>query len=294
MNFTHLKNAVAVAKYGSINKAAEELYVSQPCLSNSIKALERDMNFQIFKRTSTGVLLTKRGEDFIKAAEACLREYRKIEAMRAEGGQAPLQIETYPLSYLSNCFLRFRQKHPQETDAFSECGNFDVFERISSGAARLGFVLFAQTERFKLADISQKYGCRCEELFAPFNMYVTMKKNHPLAKYRQLSLETLKRTPLVLFNDASTQNFLKGLSLPVHKKSLFINDRRLFFDAIQSGDYVSFMSITEQSKSQDFAYIPVDDERFLMGIYYVTPKSSRITARERAFLNYLKQEIKLL
>ena len=62
MNVIYLKYAVAVAKAGSLNKAAEELFVAQPNLSRAIKELEKELGTVIFERTSKGISLTPDGE----------------------------------------------------------------------------------------------------------------------------------------------------------------------------------------------------------------------------------------
>ena len=63
MNVIYLKYAVAVAKAGSLNKAAEELFVAQPNLSRAIKELEKELGTVIFERTSKGISLGK-NQDF--------------------------------------------------------------------------------------------------------------------------------------------------------------------------------------------------------------------------------------
>ena len=50
MNIQHLKYAVEIAKYGSISKASEALYVAQPNLSRAIKDLEKELGIVIFDR----------------------------------------------------------------------------------------------------------------------------------------------------------------------------------------------------------------------------------------------------
>jgi DNA-binding transcriptional LysR family regulator len=49
MNMIQLKYAVEVAHYGSINKAAEAMYIAQPNLSRYIRELEDDLGITIFK-----------------------------------------------------------------------------------------------------------------------------------------------------------------------------------------------------------------------------------------------------
>ena len=56
MNTLHLKNDSEVEKTGSISKAAENLYMSQPQLSKAIRELEESVGISIFKRSSKGVV----------------------------------------------------------------------------------------------------------------------------------------------------------------------------------------------------------------------------------------------
>ncbi|MGL4731872.1 MAG: LysR family transcriptional regulator [Clostridium sp.] len=59
MNSDQLRYVVEIAEKGSINKAAESLFISQPNLSNIIKDLENEINIKIFNRNNRGITLTK-------------------------------------------------------------------------------------------------------------------------------------------------------------------------------------------------------------------------------------------
>lgn len=62
MHFDQLESFIAVARHGQINRAAEELLLSQPALSRQIAALEKEVGAPLFERHSRGVSLTKAGE----------------------------------------------------------------------------------------------------------------------------------------------------------------------------------------------------------------------------------------
>ena len=79
MNILHMKYAVEVARIGSINKAAEQLYIAQPNLSRCIKELEADLGIVIFDRTFKGMKLTPDGEEFIHYAQKVLSQIDDIE-----------------------------------------------------------------------------------------------------------------------------------------------------------------------------------------------------------------------
>lgn len=66
---------LTVAECGSVTKAAEKLYISQPALSASIKRLEQKLNVELIKRNNNGISLTKEGECVVKYAREISNSY---------------------------------------------------------------------------------------------------------------------------------------------------------------------------------------------------------------------------
>ena len=64
MTLQQLKYAIAVADQGSMNEAAKSLFISQPSLSGAIKEMEKELGFELFLRTSRGIVVTPEGERF--------------------------------------------------------------------------------------------------------------------------------------------------------------------------------------------------------------------------------------
>ena len=58
MTLQQLRYVIEVAKTGSMNVAAKQLFVSQPSLSMAIRELENDVHISIFERTTKGVVIT--------------------------------------------------------------------------------------------------------------------------------------------------------------------------------------------------------------------------------------------
>ena len=69
MNIQQLRYVVAIANSGTFREAAEKMYVSQPSLSISVRDLEKELGFKIFRRTSSGTFLTRRGMEFYEKAQ---------------------------------------------------------------------------------------------------------------------------------------------------------------------------------------------------------------------------------
>ena len=68
MTIQQCKYVIGIAKCGSFNEAAKQLYVAQSSLSSSVKALEEELGIVIFERSSNGVYLTDDGSEFIRYA----------------------------------------------------------------------------------------------------------------------------------------------------------------------------------------------------------------------------------
>ena len=64
VNFELYRIFYAVANAKNITKAAEQLMISQPAISKSIKKLEEQLGGQLFVRTKRGVILTDEGREF--------------------------------------------------------------------------------------------------------------------------------------------------------------------------------------------------------------------------------------
>ena len=64
MTFQQLKYVITVAETGTITEAANQLYISQPSLTNAIHELEKEMNLVIFHRTNKGISISRREKNF--------------------------------------------------------------------------------------------------------------------------------------------------------------------------------------------------------------------------------------
>ncbi|HEY1537649.1 MAG TPA: LysR family transcriptional regulator [Polyangiaceae bacterium] len=87
MEIHQLKTFVAVAREGSITRASERLYLSQPAVSAHIKAIEDTLGLTLFERTARGMSLTSDGQRLLAKAEQTLDAHRELleEATRIKG-----------------------------------------------------------------------------------------------------------------------------------------------------------------------------------------------------------------
>jgi DNA-binding transcriptional LysR family regulator len=72
MELYQLRSFVEVAELGHLTRAADKLHVSQPALSAQIKALEEELELELFERTSSGMTLTAAGKRLVGEAQKLL------------------------------------------------------------------------------------------------------------------------------------------------------------------------------------------------------------------------------
>ena len=79
MTLQQLKYADAIAECGSLSEAARQVFVTQPTLTESIRALEEEFRIAIFTRSSRGVTVTREGEEFLVSARQMLDDAARIQ-----------------------------------------------------------------------------------------------------------------------------------------------------------------------------------------------------------------------
>ena len=78
MTLQQILYALKISETGSMNKAASELFVSQPTLTNAIHDLETEIGQNIFSRSNRGVALTEVGHRFLGDARSILGQYQTL------------------------------------------------------------------------------------------------------------------------------------------------------------------------------------------------------------------------
>ena len=109
MDIQQLKYAVEVERCGSISRAAEALFVSQPFLSKAVRELEGELGLELFNRSPRGVSPTKRGAVFLAEAKELISAMEELEnsfsPRRRKGYEFELCV---PIAcYISHAFVRF-------------------------------------------------------------------------------------------------------------------------------------------------------------------------------------------
>lgn len=136
-----------VAKCGSLTKAAEELYISQPAVSLAIKQLESQLGGKLFNRVSRGMELTETGgkqmfdivEQALKmldSAEDRFRERRNI----ATGQIRIAAADTIVTHFLMRYIKKYHEIYPNVNIIFKNSTTKEALDMIKSNKADIGMV----------------------------------------------------------------------------------------------------------------------------------------------------------
>ena len=194
MNILHMKYAVEVARAGSLNKAAERLYVALPNVSRSIKELEADLGITIFDRSARGMTLTPEGEEFIGYAKGILRQIEQVERLYKDGapGKQKFSISVPRACYISDAFAQFSKSL---TDApteivYKETNSKRTIENILEHDYKLGIIRYAENyDKYFKAMLEEK-GLTCE-LVTEFSYVLIMSRDCPLAQKENITFDDL-------------------------------------------------------------------------------------------------------
>ena len=147
MELRHLRYFVAVAEEGHITRAAERLGIQQPPLSHQIRALERELGVQLFRRLPRGVELTEAGRSFIEDARAALaRVGQGVEAAKraARGEQGHLRLAVPPTApfhpFVPQVILAFREAYPLVSLTMEENLRMETMEQLRGGQMDVAFL----------------------------------------------------------------------------------------------------------------------------------------------------------
>jgi DNA-binding transcriptional LysR family regulator len=147
MELRHLRYFIAVAEEGHITRAAERLGIQQPPLSQQIKAIERELDVQLFRRKPRGVELTDAGRAFLPDALATLaRLDRGIETTRrtARGEQGRICLgvtQTSPFHpFVPRVIRAFREAFPLVSVTLEEENSNELVEHLRNERIDAAFI----------------------------------------------------------------------------------------------------------------------------------------------------------
>lgn len=136
MELHQLRYVVIVAKHQNFTRAAEELCLSQPSLSQQITKLEEELGVKLFERNTRSVTITSAGRTFIEQAQQVLQKIEEIKhSMQEHTGllKGQFSIGAIPVVgklKIATLITAFQKRHPRLDIHISEGGSLVLFEQL--------------------------------------------------------------------------------------------------------------------------------------------------------------------
>ena len=277
MNINHTKilHFLTIVKYMSMNKAARELYISQPALSLSISRLEEELGITLFYRDGNKLILSSEAEALLPIFEKLRQDYDALtrEAMRLK--QIP--SDAVNLSFSGSASL------------FSALYMSDFLNNYEGNVLRLCFVEFDQAVSMLLTgqiDFAISYPPIDHPLITTANILtepigLVIRPGHPLAVKRRLSFEDLKGVKIHGLTEHHTfrrlcdqicasQNvrltYATEDEYPDYYRRILHNDGHGAFFSTRDNFHMNF------EPAGDYLYLEIDNQIMCrtMGISYLT------------------------
>jgi len=188
-----------VAKCGSLTKAAEELYISQPAVSQSIKQLENQLGVRLFNRTHKGMELSAQGGQLIfdeveQALELLNAAENRMSEMRtsASGLIRIWASDTIFEYFLSDKIVDFHERFPSVKIELMADFTPDTIEKLKANRCDVAFVNLPIE-----VDEALSLQGNCMRLN---DIFIAGEKYKDLANGDTVLLADLKKYPLIMMD----------------------------------------------------------------------------------------------
>ena len=287
MTLQQIRYIIGVAEAGSLNKASEKLFVSQPSLTSSVHDAEGELGFEVFHRTSRGVKTTERGADFIHDARELYKQYENLINKYSADGKKAFAVSTLYYAFARTAFVEIVKEFSRDSYdfAFREKKATGVIADVALGKSELGILYLSDANRESIQKTLRTNNLDFHHL-TECNAFVYLHKNHPLAKKESLSLEELSEYHFVTFDTDDVKSFFSDevISRFGLDKAITVADRATELNLLQTLNGYTFLSgvFGEDGNEDDdnFVLIPLQNHdkkishSFELG--YITKKVTRM------------------
>lgn len=203
MKLLQMRYFQTVCRYGSITKAAEELFVSQPTISFCIKELEAEFGVRLFHRRHNRLQLTVEGAFFLDKVNYILQSVDTLSTQMKDMGSnrnhvklaMPAMLSTFLFPQIFNAYS---QVYPQVELEMLETGSLQARKLVDANSVDIGITILddAVQDSYNVLPL------------VTTELVFCVSKGHPLSERKQISFKELCDEHIILFKADSYQNII--------------------------------------------------------------------------------------
>ena len=301
MTLQQLHYAITIAENGSLNKAAEILYITQPSLTSSMQELERELAITIFHRSGRGVTLTADGAEFLRYAkqvysqyEMLVEKYRDPQNLKKKFG-----VSAQHYSFAVKAFVELVKSFDTARYEFAirETMTKDVIGDVASLKSEIGILYLRDFNRAAVSKLLRAAGLEFHHLI-DCRAYVYLWSGHPLAKQKSIRFEDLRDYPCLSFEQGDTSSFYFAeeiLSTNEYIRTIKANDRATMLNLMIGLNGYTLCSgiICEELNGDSYIAVPFEadsaEEYSVMEIGYITRRNSILSGIGEKYIEEIKR-----
>ena len=285
MELHQLRYFCAIVHAGNFTRAAEQLGIAQPSLSQQIKRLEKDLGSPLFERLGRSVRLTAAGEGLHTMAVGILQQVAEAESRIAalNEGYATLRIGVIPTImpyFIARTIGDFTRRFPRINLQFREETTSQLIEALQAGEIDLAVVRLPVPK----ADIV------CSELFRE-QLLVALPPKHPLSGHSTVDLGEVRHERLLLLKEGNclrddVMTTCARAKAELH--SVFeTNQLESIFELVRSGFGLSVVPETAASNAAGCTLVHLQTKSYRR-IGYIRARRHLVSRPMREFTSWLR------
>ncbi|MBE5910220.1 LysR family transcriptional regulator [Pseudobutyrivibrio sp.] len=296
MTLQQVLYALTIQECGSMNKAAEKLYIVQPTLTSAIQELENEVGLTIFMRTNKGVIVTPEGQEFLDDIRGFYRQYDTVmQKYSGEGNyKRKFGVSTQHYTFAVRAFVDMAKQYDMNEFDFAlrETTTMDIIKDVSSLKSEIGILYLNELNRKGLNRLFTEHALEFHSLIQ-CRAFVYLWHEHPLAQMESIGIEDLQDYPCMFFEQGDNAEFLAEeiLSENFYPKMLRVTDRSTMLNLVKALNGYTLCSGIVWGDYNGDGYIVVpfrgDEENpnSIMDIGFITKKNAVMSKMGKQYLD---------
>ena len=300
MTLTQLNYFITIAAARSMNRAAEQLYVSQPSLTSAIQELEKELEVTLFYRSGHGVTLTNDGAEFLMYAKQLYSQYEQILEKYGKNGtlKKKFAVSAQHYSFAVKAFANMAKEFDMAEYEFAirETRTLEVITDVATLRSEIGVLYLCDLNRQSIKKLLGGNGLEFHHLI-DCRPYVYLWQGHPLANEESIRFEQLKDYPCLSFEQGEGASFYLAeeiLATAEYPKIIKANDRATMLNLMVAlGGYTLCSGIIcEELNGDAYRAIPFSgqeaDTAGMMEVGYIMKKNIKPSFVGEKYVEALK------
>ena len=291
-----MKYAVEIGRCGSINQAAQNLYVTQSSLSKAMKELENVLGYAVFQRGPSGTTVTEEGRTFLLTAEEIVYKLELLDRQtRLRNEQrASINISIPRATYITYAFTEFFKKIQNLEEIqinFSETNSEEAVENILYHGFHLGVIRFPEIMEDNTLRMLQQKKLRYRPIWT-FDYMLLTSRQSALATLDEVHPENLKGYTELVHGDVNSAFLPEPAGGGDEGKRIYLYERGSQFDFLSNvpTTYMWVSPLPEKVLRQhELVQIPCPDNRYRYRDILIYHEDYPFTGYEEQFYNILLQ-----